>query len=102
MRMFLRREHGDFFVRTDIAECKLYSETIHLRFGQRIRAAEFNGVLSGDHKEKLGQGPAFTFDTHLILTHRFEKSRLRARRSAIDLVGEKDAGKDRPLVEMEL
>jgi hypothetical protein len=46
--------------------------------------------------------PPFALDAHLRLAHRFEQRRLRARRGAVDFVGEQNVGEHRAFVKMEL
>lgn len=58
--------------------------------------------MSGDHKEGDGQGLGFAVNGYLAFVHRLQKSRLGARRSAIDFVGEKEVGKDGARDEIEI
>src|SRR6266481_1002769 len=52
-------------------------------------------VLRGDDEKRLRQRERFTVDGDLRFVHGFEKRGLRARRGAIDFVGEDDIGEDR-------
>ena len=81
---------------------ELHGKPVHLRLGQRIRAAKLNGILRGDDKKQIGKIPPFALDAHLRLAHRFEQRRLRARRGAVDFVGEQNVREHRAFVKMEL
>ena len=70
-------------------------EAVELRLGQRIRAVELGGVLRRHHEEWAVERPCGALDGHLAFPHRFEQRGLRARRRAVDLVGEDDVGEDR-------
>src|SRR5256885_14833235 len=50
----------------------------------------FDGILCGDHQKRLRQCEGLAVDSDLRFVHGFEKSGLRARRGAIDFVGEDD------------
>src|SRR5258708_395965 len=65
MTRLLRGDDRDLLVEAHIAERKAHGKAVHLRFGQRISAAELHGVLCGDDEEQIVhlRGPAF--DTHL-------------------------------------
>ncbi len=73
-----------------------------LAFGQRIRPLELDGILRGDHHERPGQPMRLTVGRHLPLTHRLQQGALRARRGAVDLVGQHHVGENRPRTEDEL
>jgi hypothetical protein len=85
----------------DISEREAHREAVHLRFGQRIRAAEFDRVLRRDDEEQVVHEVRAPFDGHLALGHHFQQRRLRARRSPVDFVGEQDRREHRPLAELE-
>ena len=53
-------------------------------------------------KNSSGKVPAFPFDAHLLFAHGLEQRRLRARRGAVDFVGEQDVGEHRAFVKVEL
>src|SRR2546423_14562371 len=50
----------------------------------------FDGILCGNHQKRLRQCEGLAVDSDLRFVHGFEKSGLRARRGAIDSVGEDD------------
>jgi hypothetical protein len=62
---------------------------------------ELRRVLRGQHEERPGQFPLLALDGHLRLLHHLEQRRLRARRGAVDLVGQEHVGEDRALAELE-
>ena len=70
-------------------------EPIQLRLRQRIGAVMFDWVLRRYHEERLRQLMRHALNSYMAFSHRFEQGRLRLRRSAIDLVGQHDVGKDR-------
>ena len=47
-------------------------------------------------------GQRLVLDADLLFAHRFEQRRLRARRGAVDLIGQHDVGEDRAGLEIEL
>ena len=53
-------------------------------------------------KNGSGSGIVVAVDRDLAFVHRLEQRRLGARAGAVDLVGEKDVGEDRPLAKDEL
>jgi len=81
------------FVR-GIAHLDAHEEAIELGFRKRISAVMLDGVLRGDYQEGLRERKRASVDGDLGLVHGFEKSRLRARSSAVDFVGEDDVGED--------
>jgi hypothetical protein len=72
----------------------LKRETIHLRLGEGVGAAKFDWILSRYNEEKLGKAPAGAFHRNLLFRHCFEQSRLRARRSAVNLICQQDVCED--------
>ena len=77
----------------------LHQEAIELRFGQRIGAFHFDGILGGHDQEgrfefvrggAAGDGP---------LLHGFEQRGLCFGRGAIDFVGQHQVGEDRARLE---
>ena len=54
----------------------------------------FDGILCGHHEERLRERLGFAVHADLRFVHGFEKRRLRARRRAIDFVGEHDVGEN--------
>ena len=84
-----------------IADANVEQEAVELRFGQRIRAFLLDRILRREHEERLGQAHRVAARGHAMLLHRLEQRGLRARRRAVDLVGEHDVGEDRPAHEPE-
>ena len=54
-----------------------------------------DGVLGGEHEERLGQRERLAADRHLALLHRLEQRALHFGRRSVDLVGQQDVGEDR-------
>ena len=81
--------------RDGYAHVQLEHEAVDLRLGQRIRPFLLDGVLRGEHEERLGQLERLPADGDLLLLHRLEQRRLHLGRRAVDLVGEHDVGEDR-------
>jgi len=102
MRVLLRGQDRDFLGRLHVAERELHREPVHLRFGQRIRAAKLDRVLCRDDEEKLRQVALFAIHTDLALAHRFQQRRPSARGSAVDFVSEQGVREDGAFVEMKL
>jgi len=84
-----------------IAHAQAQEEAIHLRLGQRIGAEVLERVLRRDDDERLLELVGVRVDRYAPFGHRLEQRRLRARRGAVDLVGEDDVGEDRALAELE-
>ena len=78
-----------------IAHADAHQEAVELRFGQWIGAVMLDGILRGDDQERLRQRHGFAVDGDLRFVHGFEQRGLRARRGAIDFVGENDVGENR-------
>ena len=53
-------------------------------------------------KNKSDKIPALALHAHLAFAHRFQQRRLRARRGAVDFVGQQNVGEDRAFVKMKL
>jgi hypothetical protein len=83
----------------DAGDVHLEHEAIELRFGQRIRALELDGVLRGQHEERRRQRTRLPERRHPLFLHRLEQGRLGLRRRAIDLVGQQQVREDRAGVE---
>lgn len=89
------RQDAPFIVEIRVVDDDVEHEPIELRFRQRVRALLLDRVLGGQHKQgplELVPDPAHR---DLILLHGLEQGRLRAWRSAVDLVGKDDVGEDR-------
>ena len=77
-------------------------ETVDLRLRQRERPLELDGVLRGEHEERRRQRVRDAVDGDPALLHGLQEGGLRARRGAVDLVGEDDVGEQRARTELEL
>ena len=60
-----------------------------------------DGVLGGDHEERVRQDVPHVVHRDLALGHGFQEGTLRARGGAVDLVGQKHVGEDGPRQELE-
>ena len=78
------------------------NEAVLLRLGQRISPFLLDGVLRGEHEERLLELQRVAADGDGVLLHRLEQRRLRLRRGAVDFVRQDHLRKDRPLLEDEL
>ncbi len=87
-RSDLAEEHLELLLGRRVAEADAHAEAVELRLGQRVGAVELDRVLRREHEERLRQRPRHAVDRDLALAHRLEQRRLRARRGAVDLVGE--------------
>ena len=77
-------------------------EPVQLRLGQRIGSFVFNRVLRREHEERRSEHVGCPARRYPVLLHGLEQRRLRFRRCAVHLVGEKYLGEYRPLDEAEL
>ena len=59
-------------------------------------------VLRADHQKRRLQLVGHAVDRHAALGHRLQQRGLRARRGAVDFVGQHDLGEDRPGAKLEL
>ena len=78
-----------------VAEREPQREAVELRLRQREGAVLLDRVLRRDHEERGGQRPRDAVDRDLALLHALEQRRLRARRGAVELVGEHDVREHR-------
>src|SRR5690606_21568638 len=101
MLVHLRGEDADLLFRARIADAKEHEEAIDLRLGQGMRPFELDRILRRDDEEGAPEAMRGAIDRHLPLLHDLEEARLRSGRGAVDLVGEKDVGKDGPRKELE-
>src|SRR5262249_16956856 len=76
-------------------------EAVLLGLRKRVRAFLLDGVLCGQHEERIRQPMARSTDGHLTLLHCLKKRGLRLRGSAIDLVGQHDVCEKRAVQELE-
>src|SRR5713101_1027747 len=79
-----------------IAHFDAHQETVELRFRQRIGAVMLDRILRGDDEKGLWKRERFAVHGDLRFVHGFEKRGLRARRGAVDFVGEHHVGENRP------
>jgi len=82
-----------------VVDLHFQHEAIHLRFGERVGPFLLDGILRGQHQKGRPEAEGLLTDGHLPLLHRLQQRRLHLRRRAVDLIGEDDVGKDRPLVD---
>jgi len=79
----------------------LHQKAVHLRFGQRVGALLLDGVLGGQHEERIGEGKRLLADGHLFLLHGFQQGRLHLGGRPVDFVGQEHVGEDGPLAGLE-
>ena len=84
-----------------VVDLQLEEEAVELRLGQRVGALLLDGVLRGQHDERLVQPVALAGDGHRLLLHGLQQRGLRLGRRAVDLVGQQHVGEDRPAREDE-
>ena len=72
-------------------------EAVELRLGEWVGPLALDRVLRAEDKKRIGQGKRLSRHGHMVLLHRLKERRLRLRRRAVDLVGEDEVGKHRPL-----
>jgi len=77
-----------------VAHLDAHQEAVELRFGERVSAVMLDGILRGDDQEGLRERKRTSVNGDLRFVHGFEKSGLRARRGAIDFVGEHHIGEN--------
>ena len=78
--------------RVGVPEACRHGEAVELALDQREGAALRVRVLRGDDQVGLRQGPGLAVHADLVLLHRLEQRRLRARRRAVELVHQHDVG----------
>ena len=81
--------------RDGIADLQLEHEAVHLRLGQRISAFLLDGILRGQHQERLLQLEGLVADGDLLFLHGFEQRALHLGGRAVDFVGQDEVGEDR-------
>ena len=89
-------------VRRRISERQPEQEAIQLRLGQGIGPGVLVRVLRGEHQERRRQDARAAVHRHLPFRHRLQEAALRARRGAVDLVGENQVREQRAGLEHEL
>ena len=82
-----------------IAHLDAHQKTIQLRFRKRISSMMFDRILRGDDQKRLRQRMSFSVHGNLRFVHGFEQRGLRARRGAIDFIGENDIREERARTE---
>src|SRR5207245_131714 len=95
-------EHLVLFVQRWVAEAQPDKKAVELRLGQGKRAFVIDRVLRGDDEEGRLEGIRLAVDGDAAFGHRLQEGRLRARRGAVDLVGQDDLREDRPGAKLEL
>src|SRR5947209_12659344 len=80
---------------------QLEQESIELGFGQWIGAFHFDRVLRRQYEKRLWQGVGSAAGGYPSFLHGFEQRRLSLGRSAIDLVGQHQVGKERTWLKLE-
>ncbi len=96
-RIVGRKGPQDFLLtlRVRIAHSQAHQEAIQLGFGQRIGSVVLDGVLRGDHHERLGQGTRVIVHRHLRFVHGFKQRALGFGSGAVDFIGQHDVGENR-------
>jgi hypothetical protein len=94
-------QHPALGLGVEIAELELEQETVELSFGQRESTLVLDRVLRSQDNERPVQWPGHAVHGDLSLAHALQQGRLRARRSAIDLIGQQDIGERRARDEIE-
>ena len=94
-------EDREFFVGRRIIDDNMEHEPVQLGLRQRVGSFLLDRVLRGEHEEWLWQWVGACADGHSPFLHRFQQRCLGFWRCSVDLVGEHDVGKQRPLHEVE-
>jgi ABC-type multidrug transport system ATPase subunit len=89
-------------LRWRIPDANPQQKAIELRLGQWKRPREVLRILGGYDEEGIRKRKSLPVEGDLTFVHRLEKRRLGTGAGAVDLVGEKNVGEDRPLPENEL
>ncbi len=99
-RILLRHSFEDLslLLAIRVGEPELEHETVHLGLGERVGPLLLDRVLCGQDDERLFERIGRVADRHLALLHRLQKCTLDLGRGAVDLIGEDEVGKDRPLL----
>jgi hypothetical protein len=95
-------DDGDFIVFGQVIDDDVEHETVQLGFGQRIGALHFDGILRGQHVERLRQRVADAGGGDLMFLHGFEQRGLGLGRRAVDFVGQNHVGENRAVNEHHL
>ena len=78
-----------------VVHADVEQEPVELRFGQRVRALLFQGVLRRQHEKGSGQQVGAATGADVPLLHGFEHRGLRLRRRPVDFVRQNQVGEDR-------
>ena len=81
---------------------KPHKETVHLCLRQRERAQRLHRVFRRRHKERALQRICHAVYRDLMLLHTFQKTRLRTRRGAVDLIRQQHITEGGSFLENEL
>ena len=84
-------QNPPFDLRIRVGHVDLQQEAIELRFRQRIGAFVLDRVLRRQHMERRRHVVRRARHRHVMLLHRLQQRRLRARRCAVDFVGHQAA-----------
>ena len=93
-------QHFQLFLALRIVDHHHEHEAVELGFGQRISPFLLDGVLRGQHEERVGQVERLPAGGHLVFLHRLEQGGLGLGRGAVDFVGQQQVGENRPLQEL--
>ena len=94
--------HVELLLEVRIADEHFEHEAILLGLGQRIGAFLLDGVLRGQHEERVGQLVPHAAHGDLPLLHRLEQRGLRLRGRAVDFVGQDHVAEQRAFEEAEI
>jgi hypothetical protein len=86
------RHHFHLLLRGGIAHDLFEQEPVGLRLGQRIGTFLVDGVLGGDHHERLPDGVHLPGDGGLSFLHCFEHRALGLRARSVDFIEQQDIG----------
>ena len=95
-------QNTPLFLQCGMAQAQLHQEAVHLRLGQRERALVLDGVLRRQDQEGPGQHARHPIGCDLALAHGLQQGRLRARRGAVNLIGQQDVDEGRAGAELEV
>jgi hypothetical protein len=95
-------EHLGLGVLIGIADLHLDHEPVELGVRQWISAFVLDGVLGGDHAERLREVARHPVHSHRALLHRLQERALGLGACAVDLIREHHVGEDGPGPELEV
>ena len=79
-----------------IVDPQLKDKAVELGFGQGIGPLLLDGILRGEHEERLAERHGLAGRGDRVFLHGLEQGRLGLGGGAVDFVGEDDVGKQRP------